>query len=132
MSLYSTPTVLIIAAATRVANASTQPPLIPASDPIFLLGPGMTIPKRRGRPPKEKKQSPRPKILTGANSRKRNFSSAHSSSANHATPTSRQNQTNSSNVGSIPTTSNGRLVMKSVPASVKPQKDFHTQDPPLP
>ncbi|WZZ50120.1 hypothetical protein YC2023_050227 [Brassica napus] len=47
----------IIAVATRVANASTQPPLLP--------GPGMSIPKRRGRPPKEKKQSPRPKILTG-------------------------------------------------------------------
>ncbi|KAF3515949.1 hypothetical protein DY000_02058699 [Brassica cretica] len=53
----------IIAADTRVANASTQPPLIPASDPILLPGPGMTIPKCRGRPPKEKKQSPRPKNL---------------------------------------------------------------------
>ncbi|KAJ4909275.1 Uncharacterized protein Rs2_03896 [Raphanus sativus] len=55
----------IIAAASRAALNETQVVMPETSVPILLPGPGMEIPKRRGRPPKEKRQTPKTKALSG-------------------------------------------------------------------
>lgn len=88
----------IIAAATMShLEASQQLAEIPPRAPILLPGPGMFLdlgdqPKRRGRPPKEKRQSPKPRALPGSSSHKRNIVAGHPSPARTLRIARRQNQ----------------------------------------
>ncbi|KAJ4905471.1 Uncharacterized protein Rs2_09129 [Raphanus sativus] len=128
----------IIAAASIAVLKETQVVLPEMNEPILLPGPGMELPKRRGRPPKEKRQTPKTKTLIGVGSRKRHLTASRTSPASrnsparHASSTPRQGQASSSNVRNTPQTKDGRPNTVLIPASVKPQKDFHTQEPPLP
>ncbi|KAG5399515.1 hypothetical protein IGI04_014122 [Brassica rapa subsp. trilocularis] len=72
----------------RIIPDEPEVAILPTSAPILLPGPGSSIPKRRGRPPKEKKQSPGAKVLYGASSRKRNLTMIHTSPARRLPPES--------------------------------------------
>lgn len=116
----------------RIIPDEPEVAILPTPAPILLPGPGSSIPKRRGRPPKEKKQSPGAKVLYGASSRKRNLTLIHTSPARRLTVVPRQGQASTSRNGNQNVTDKGRPQMTIIPPSVKPQKDFHTQEPPLP
>ncbi|CAF1949933.1 unnamed protein product, partial [Brassica oleracea] len=76
----------------RIIPDEPEVAILPTSAPILLPGPGSSIPKRRGRPPKEKKQSPGAKVLYGASLRKRNLTLIHTSPARRPTAVPRQGQ----------------------------------------
>ncbi|KAH0902010.1 hypothetical protein HID58_041513, partial [Brassica napus] len=76
------PHILLASANTsRIIPDEPEVAILPTSAPILLPAPGSSIPKRRGRPPKKKKQSPGAKVLYGASSRKRNLTLIHTSPA---------------------------------------------------
>ncbi|CAH8327537.1 unnamed protein product [Eruca vesicaria subsp. sativa] len=71
----------IIAAATTARHAAVCSLSANLPTPLLLIGPNIDcetadLPKRRGRPPREKKQTAKPKILPGTASRKRNLNLA--------------------------------------------------------
>lgn len=119
----------IIAAAT--AAQSQLPPL----PPIILPAPGQSMgssaqPKRRGRPPMNKRQSPMTKGLAGASSRKRNLVAGGPSPGGNTKSASRQSKSNAGAAQS--TSSDARTQNQQLQGRVEPQADFHTPALPPP
>ncbi|KAF3596769.1 hypothetical protein DY000_02020653 [Brassica cretica] len=80
------PHILVALASTsRIISYEPEVAIPPASAPMLLPGSGSNIPKCKGRPPKEKKQSPGAKVLHGACARKRNLTLIHTPPARRST-----------------------------------------------
>lgn len=123
---------IIAAATTALAPFIPTAPLTAQSDTILLPGPDMPAitPKRRGRPPASKRQSPKPRTLPRASSRKRNLTAGQPSPRGTPKTTNKKQQTVME--GTLASTSNPRLASNTDPNGVNPSSNFHTREPPLP